>query len=236
MRTAILFLVTLISCSCAMQPCSHVSFEHRDAKICGDPFAGLNRRGIILISDVDDTIKDTHVMCGATRERNLLRLAVDGLHAWRPVLGMAMLYRHWQNAYHVNFIYLSAGPTRYRRRLEQSREDWDFPRGPVVLRDAINPKPPPDYKWRAIRPIVARLRDRHFVLVGDSGEYDPECYGKLAREYPNQVDHIFIREISNETINCPRYRCAFQGVTGKVTLFPSPETITDRALARDRSP
>jgi phosphatidate phosphatase APP1 len=218
-----------------MQPCNRVSFVHPDAKISGDPFAGLNRRGVIVISDVDDTIKDTHVMYDATRERNLLRVAVDGLHAWRPISGMALLYRHWQNAYHVNFIYLSAGPSRYRRRLEQSREDWDFPRGPVVLRDAINPFPPSDYKWRAIGPIVAKLRGRHFVLVGDSGEYDPECYGKLAREHPDQVDHIFIREISHETLNCPRYGCAFQGVTGRVTLFTSPETITGLVLARDHS-
>ena len=235
MRAAILFLVALISSSCAMQPCNRVSFDSRDAKICGDPFGGLNRRGKIVISDIDDTIKDTHVMWDSTRERNLLRVAVDGLHAWRPVSGMAKLYRHWQDAYHVNFIYLSAGPSRYRRRLEQSLEDWGFPSGPLVLRGALNPFPPPNYKWQAIGPIVAKLPGRHFVLVGDSGEYDPECYGELARERSTQIDHIFIREISNEILNCPRYSCAFGSLTKKVTLFTSPKTIADGVLARDRS-
>jgi phosphatidate phosphatase APP1 len=234
MRASITFLLALISCSCAMHPCQRVTFGRLNATISGDdPLAGLNRGGIIVISDIDDTIKNTHVMFDDTRTRNLIGVAVDGLHAWRPVSGMASLYRHWKDADRASFIYVSAGPRRYYPRLKRSLEDWCFPNGPIVLREAINPLPPPDYKRRAILPIIHGAVGRHFILIGDSGEYDPECYGQLARDFPQWVDHIFIREISKETLRTPRYRCAFQGVFRKVTLFPSPNMISDPVFARN---
>jgi len=39
---------------------------------------------------------------------------------------------------------------------------------------------------------------RTFVLVGDSGEYDPEIYGFLARKYPKCIHQIFIRAVKDD--------------------------------------
>ncbi|HSS27495.1 MAG TPA: hypothetical protein VLL50_06045, partial [Usitatibacter sp.] len=66
-----------------------------------------------------------------------------------------------------------------------------------------------------------------------SGEYDPECYGQLARDFPQQIDHIFIREISKETLDSPRYRCAFRDIPKKkINLLPSDIIDKTRWVAR----
>ena len=37
---------------------------------------------------------------------------------------------------------------------------------------------------RCARTNIQSVSDRQFILVGDSGEMDPEIYGKLAVKYP----------------------------------------------------
>jgi phosphatidate phosphatase APP1 len=48
------------------------------------------------------------------------------------------------------------------------------------------------------------MQGRHFVLVGDSGEKDPEMYAKIASKYPKQIVRICIRQIDANPIDPPR--------------------------------
>jgi phosphatidate phosphatase APP1 len=50
------------------------------------------------------------------------------------------------------------------------------------------------------------------VLVGDSGEHDPEIYGAIARAHPTQVRGILIRDVTGEGRGAPRYGKAFAGI------------------------
>ena len=51
-----------------------------------------------------------------------------------------------------------------------------------------------------------------FVLVGDSGEQDPEVYGGIARKHPGQVSAIFIRNVTGEKPESDRFRKAFEAI------------------------
>ena len=53
---------------------------------------------------------------------------------------------------------------------------------------------------------------RQLVLVGDSGERDPEIYGNVARMYPKRVRRIFIRAVKNEKDDDDRFLKAFKDV------------------------
>ncbi len=53
---------------------------------------------------------------------------------------------------------------------------------------------------------------RSMVLVGDSGEIDPEIYGNVARMYPIRIRRIFIRAVKNETGTEERFLKAFKDV------------------------
>ena len=49
-----------------------------------------------------------------------------------------------------------------------------------------------------IKGILDRYPGRTFILVGDSGEQDPEVYAALLREYPNQVLQAYIRNVAED--------------------------------------
>jgi len=50
------------------------------------------------------------------------------------------------------------------------------------------------------------------LLVGDSGEHDPEIYGGLARRYPQQVAGILVRQLAGERNLRRRYARAFRRI------------------------
>jgi phosphatidate phosphatase APP1 len=50
---------------------------------------------------------------------------------------------------------------------------------------------------------------RRFILVGDSGQGDPEVYGQVAREFPGRIAWIWIRELGDAGADAPRYEKAF---------------------------
>jgi phosphatidate phosphatase APP1 len=214
-RAGFCLLLAFVNCSCAT--------VYRGT--CSDSPCWQPGREVTVISDIDDTIKDTHIKVGETHFPNPT-IVLDGLRPWRAVPGMALLYGQWHYVNKREFVYLSAGPCRYHRRLEDSIKKWCFPCGPIVLRQGGTLLPPADYKAMAIAPIIRRAPGHHFILVGDSGEFDPECYGELAREFPSQIDHIFIREISRGSRDSPRYHWDFRGVLAKYTLFTSPAEAT----------
>jgi phosphatidate phosphatase APP1 len=48
-------------------------------------------------------------------------------------------------------------------------------------------------KRRTIEQILADFPRRKFLLVGDSGERDPEVYAEVARRHPDRVAGVAIR-------------------------------------------
>ncbi len=64
---------------------------------------------------------------------------------------------------------------------------------------------------------------RSLVLVGDSGERDPEIYGNVARMYPKRVRRIFIRAVKGEKSDDERFLKAFKDVPReKWMIFTNP--------------
>ena len=69
------------------------------------------------------------------------------------------------------------------------------------------------------------------VLVGDSGERDPEIYGNVARLYPKRVVQIFIRAVKGEKPDDERFLKAFKGVPrDKWLIFTDPARELPRTL------
>jgi phosphatidate phosphatase APP1 len=53
-------------------------------------------------------------------------------------------------------------------------------------------------KRRTVEHIVADFPRRKFLLVGDSGERDPEVYAEVARRYPDRVAGVAIRQVEGK--------------------------------------
>ena len=77
--------------------------------------------------------------------------------------------------------------------------------------------------------IVALLNSfphRRFLLVGDSGEQDPEVYGSIHRQFPDRIEHILIRNVTASNADDLRFRTAFAGIApSRWTLFTDPNEV-----------
>lgn len=186
-------------------------------------------KGVSVISDIDDTIKISEVLDRAALLRNSF------CQAFKPVPGMAEVYQHWAAANDAQFHYVTASPWQLYQPLSEFIQAHHFPAGTFHMKDfrlkdrtAVDILTSPErYKPGAIEPLLRKFPKRHFVLVGDSGEKDPEIYGALAREYPKQIRAILIREVL-ATPQVQRYAKAFAGLPAeKWRLFKEPAEIQD---------
>src|SRR5262249_24390507 len=85
---------------------------------------------------------------------------------------------------------------------------------------------PERFKHGEIEPILRTFPRRRFILVGDSGEEDPEIYGELARHFPEQIPRILIRDVTGEPAGCQRYQACFNGLgSERWQVFQRPTEI-----------
>jgi hypothetical protein len=176
----------------------------------------LPEEGLSVISDIDDTIK--HSVVGNRREL----LANTFLRNFTAIPDAAEVYRYWA-ALGAEFHYVSSSPWQLYGPLSQFLGQEGFPDGTyhlklMRLRDSRPFKMfvrRPESKARTIETILRNFPGRRFVLIGDSGERDPEIYGELARRFPEQVVQIFIRDITGHEPASERFRQAFNGAAAE---------------------
>jgi phosphatidate phosphatase APP1 len=187
----------------------------------------LSNSGWSVISDIDDTIKVSEV-----RNREALLLNTF-CRPFKAVDGMAELYRAWQTN-GAQSHYFSASPWQLYIPLAEFVAKAGFPAGTFHMKDfrvkdsrfLALLSDPEKFKLKLIRPFFEQFPERQFVLVGDSGEKDPEIYGQIAREFPNQVHTILIRDVTDENRGSQRYQAAFRNVKeGSWHVFKSAKEL-----------
>lgn len=187
----------------------------------------LENSGVSVISDIDDTVKISEVR----DKQKLLRNTF--MHEFQPVAGMADAYRRWAAA-GAAFHYVSASPWQLFDPIDGFFKAANFPPGSLHLKQFRWKdssffslfQDPVAYKKPILAALLTRFPGRRFVLVGDSGEQDPEVYGIIYREFPDQVAAIYIRDVTAEPREAARYTAAFAEVPGdRWTLFTDPATL-----------
>lgn len=181
----------------------------------------VDPQGLSVISDIDDTLKHSHVLCKRTLLTNTF------LRPFETIPGMAAVFRRWW-ADGAAFHYVSSSPWQLYGHLAEHLAEEGFPTGSFHLRhfrlrDHLLRRLlllRRSGKLSVIRRLMRRFPQRRFLLVGDSGEHDPEIYGTLARRFPQQVVGVMIRELSSQRAAPRRFAKAFRKVDpALVTLF-----------------
>jgi phosphatidate phosphatase APP1 len=184
--------------------------------------------GLTILSDIDDTVKVTNVV----DKRACLESTF--LEPFRAVDGMADVYTRWLGAApdgHLHFV--SSSPWQLLDAIEPMLDGAGFPASTFALK-AIRPKSldvielfadPMRTKPVAIDEALARWPGRTFVLVGDSGEKDPEVYGDIARRHPGRIAFIAIRDVTGEDAKASRYATAFADVAVPWEIFTDPSAL-----------
>lgn len=202
----------------------------KDNRIFTGNLSFFDDAGIIVISDIDDTIKITQVHDRKATLRNTF------LEPFRPVPGMADLYNSWAQKAGAQFCYVSASPWQLYSPLADFIRSNGFPAGVFYLKSfrwkdesLFNLfEGPEKYKPGVIEPLMKKFPNRRFVFVGDSGERDPEIYGALAREHPQQVAKILIRDVTEEGPEADRFKIAFRELPLTLwEIFREPSEIAD---------
>lgn len=144
-----------------------------------------------IVSDVDDTILQT----GVQRVGRMILQTLTGSALTRtPFPGAAELYRDL--AADVNPVfYVSSSPWNLHTFLVGFLRHRGFPLGPVLLRDLLGTWRGREQKHDRIREVLDLHPDLPFVLLGDSGEHDPEIYADIVREHPGRILAVYIREV-----------------------------------------
>jgi len=155
-----------------------------------------------IISDLDDTVIQT----GATNVLRMVRATLLGNALTRmPFAGVASFYAALQQGttgtgFHPIF-YVSSSPWNLYDVIEQFLVLQRIPMGPTLLRDwgmSIDKIPfgHAAHKSASIREILQTYPTMRFILIGDSGQEDPEIYREVAREFPGRILAAYIRDVT----------------------------------------
>jgi phosphatidate phosphatase APP1 len=158
----------------------------------------------VVISDIDDTIMETGV---ASKVKMIWRLFMRGAESRVAFPGVAALLQALHRGtpgFEANpMLYVSRAPWSLYEVLDEFFNLHEIPVGPILfLREwgltlqSPLPRRAQDHKLDLIRNILALYRDLPFVLIGDSGQRDPEVYTQIVREHPGRVLAIYIRNVS----------------------------------------
>jgi phosphatidate phosphatase APP1 len=100
-------------------------------------------------------------------------------------------------------LYVSRAPWGIYDVLDEFFDLHGIPVGPVLfLREwgiswrSPLPRKAADHKQELIRNMLELYSDVPFVLIGDSGQHDPEVYRQIVEEHPGRVLAVYIRNVS----------------------------------------
>jgi len=190
-----------------------------------------------VISDIDDTVVRTDVASRLRMARNVL---LGNAHTRMPFPGVAPFYRALERggdgAAHNPVFYVSSSPWNLYDALAEFLELRRIPLGPLLLRDwGISPVDPgpgghSGHKLRHIGNILDTFPALPFILVGDSGQEDPEIYHRAVHDHPERILAVYIRNVSR----APERVEAIRALAGEVEKAGSSLILADDTVTAAR--
>ncbi|GAO31255.1 App1 family protein [Geofilum rubicundum] len=173
-----------------------VTAEGKVLMVTGQPPFGV-------VSDIDDTIMVSH---STDTIKKLKLMLFKNAHTRVPFEGVAAFYRALQKG--------SAGQDTLNPLFYVSSSEWnlydllddfmafrDIPAGPFMLQELEHSifhfwksgGGTHEHKLKKILFLLSFFKDLNFILIGDSGQRDPQLYLKAAREAPGRIKAVYIR-------------------------------------------
>ncbi len=157
----------------------------------------------VVVSDIDDTIKDSNIAETTSLKSILQGLFRGNFYTYAPIVGMAKLYKELI-ARGSLIVYLTSTPYQLGPFLLKFLRDCGFPEGPVFLRWLGYGRV--RHKWRSLLRLIESLgEEQQCLLIGDSGEKDLHIYRRLC-DHPRlgkKVSKILIRHVPGTPVQSP---------------------------------
>jgi phosphatidate phosphatase APP1 len=163
-----------------------------------------DRAAFGIISDIDDTVIHT----GATNFLKMIRTTfLNNAHTRVPFEGVGDFYRALRDGPGGRgpnpVFYVSSSPWNLIDLLIGFLEAHDIPAGTLMLRDfgleedRFILSSHNEHKMEQIERIFSAYPDLPFVLIGDSGQEDPEIYLEAVQRFGTRIRAIYIRQVGS---------------------------------------
>ncbi len=163
---------------------------HGSASAFAAPSSESEKPSLIVVSDIDDTIRLTMVH----HEGSFLHYFM-GLFQQKAFIGMPALYS-FLAAKGARIEYVSGTPT-FLRRIFPAKflELAGFPVGQLYTRDDYF-EPIEDYKYRTILKLMRENPAAEFLFLGDNGQRDIVTYARLMAnpEVSDRIRDVYVRK------------------------------------------
>ena len=153
-----------------------------------------------VISDIDDTVlqsKVTNYLAAATL------MFFKNAKTRLPFEGVAELYQALHKNGRNPICYVSSSPWNLYALLTDFFDYQGIPAGPLFLTDYgfsadqfIKPSHG-THKLDQINKILSIYPNLQFILMGDSGQKDPEIYQKVIKRHPSRILACMTRDVTN---------------------------------------
>jgi phosphatidate phosphatase APP1 len=187
-----------------------------------------------VVSDIDDTVIQSRVTSFLQAARTVM---LGNARTRLPFPGVAAFYRALEQGAGRSegnpIFYVSGSPWNLYDVIAQFFELQGVPAGPVSLRDwdidraSLGSAARVKYKENSIREILDTHPSLPFILIGDSGQQDPEVYHAIVRDYPKRVLAVYIRNVSH----APERSAAIQRLSADVLAAGSTLLLADDTFA-----
>jgi phosphatidate phosphatase APP1 len=190
---------------------------------------------LIVISDIDDTVMHTGV---ANKLKMLYRLFMEKAQRRTAFPGVAAFYRALYGGVEGNrkrpMLYVSRGPWCIYEMLDLFFNLNRIPVGPILFLREWGlrlsrpwPRKAEDHKSDVIRNMLSLYADLPFILIGDSGQRDPEVYTEIVKEHPERVLAIYIRKVKDD----PERDAAIERLAAEVSHTGCTLVLADSSLS-----
>jgi phosphatidate phosphatase APP1 len=190
-----------------------------------------------VISDLDDTVLRTDATSALRMARRVL---LSNAYTRVPFPGVAAFYRALAAGRSGNernpVFYVSSSPWNLYDVLAEFLELQGIPRGPLMLRDWGITRGEPGsgghsgHKLAAVRRIMDLYPHLPFLLIGDSGQEDPEIYHRVVHQYPDRILAVYVRNVTSTPLRHESIRL----LADEVAAGGSALLLTDDTLAAAR--
>lgn len=154
-----------------------------------------------IISDVDDTIVHSAAVNPLRKLQILLTRNAQNRVAFE---GVEELYSQLHQDGRNPLFFVSGSSWNLYDLLDDFCHHHRIPKAPFFLRDLglradqwLKEDTSP-YKKDYIRHIMEVFSHLKFILIGDSGQKDPEIYMDICREFPRRIMGVYIRHVDSE--------------------------------------
>jgi phosphatidate phosphatase APP1 len=164
-----------------------------------------------VISDIDDTIMVSH---STDTVKKLKLMLFKNAHTRVPFEGVAAFYRALQKGRKRQktlnpLFYVSSSEWNLYDLLDDFMAFRDIPAGPFMLQELEHSifhfwksgGGTHEHKLKKILFLLSFFKKMNFILIGDSGQRDPQLYLKAAKKAPGRIIAVYIRCIDKRHKN-----------------------------------